>query len=347
MANTPWRITFDTNPDDCNLACIMCEDHSPYSKTQSNRKACGQPKRRMDIDVIRQVLQELRDSPPREIIPSTMGEPLLYQHFSEILDLCREHGIRLNLTTNGTFPRGGAEYWAQQIVPIGSDVKVSINGATAETQESIMLRSSMAQMLDNIRTFIAVRDAHAAAGGNYCSVTLQATYLETNLDELPEIVRMAARLNADRVKGHHLWDHFDEIKPLSMRRNVDAIRRWNRIVELCRQSAAACPRPDGRQIRLDNLFPLDEASSTDIAPGGNCPFLGEEAWINHEGRFDPCCAPDEQRQSLGSFGKIGESGFLHIWNGPAYSNLREHYMQHELCQRCPMRRPAVSGGHSA
>ena len=31
----PWRITFDTNPDDCNLHCIMCEDHSPYSSTQS------------------------------------------------------------------------------------------------------------------------------------------------------------------------------------------------------------------------------------------------------------------------------------------------------------------------
>ena len=30
----PWRITFDTNPDDCNLHCIMCEDHWPYSTTQ-------------------------------------------------------------------------------------------------------------------------------------------------------------------------------------------------------------------------------------------------------------------------------------------------------------------------
>ncbi len=24
----PWRITFDTNPDNCNLKCIMCEEHS-------------------------------------------------------------------------------------------------------------------------------------------------------------------------------------------------------------------------------------------------------------------------------------------------------------------------------
>ena len=23
----PWRITFDTNPDDCNLHCIMCQGY--------------------------------------------------------------------------------------------------------------------------------------------------------------------------------------------------------------------------------------------------------------------------------------------------------------------------------
>ena len=27
--DAPWRITFDTNPDDCNLNCVMCEEHSP------------------------------------------------------------------------------------------------------------------------------------------------------------------------------------------------------------------------------------------------------------------------------------------------------------------------------
>jgi hypothetical protein len=26
-----WRITLDTNPEDCNLQCVMCEEHSPHS----------------------------------------------------------------------------------------------------------------------------------------------------------------------------------------------------------------------------------------------------------------------------------------------------------------------------
>jgi hypothetical protein len=41
--SAPWRITFDTNPDDCNLSCIMCEEHSIYSKSQEERKACTSP----------------------------------------------------------------------------------------------------------------------------------------------------------------------------------------------------------------------------------------------------------------------------------------------------------------
>ena len=39
MNSFPWRITFDTNPDDCNLQCLMCEEHSPFSPKQAERKA--------------------------------------------------------------------------------------------------------------------------------------------------------------------------------------------------------------------------------------------------------------------------------------------------------------------
>ena len=59
---------------------------------------------------------------------------------------------------------------------------------------------------------IRVRDNHAEQGGNRCQITLQMTFLETNVEELPEIVKLAISLGVDRIKGHHLWAHFDEIK---------------------------------------------------------------------------------------------------------------------------------------
>jgi len=335
----PWRITFDTNPDDCNLKCIMCEEHSPHSPLQALRRAAGRPPRRMDVALIRRVLEDSRGAGLREIIPSTMGEPLLYKDFEAILDLCREHDVQLNLTTNGTFPRLGARAWAEKVVPVTSDVKISWNGASASTQERIMLGARWEAVLENARAFIEVRDAHAAAGGNRCRVTFQLTFLETNVHELADVVRLAARLGVDRVKGHHLWAHFEAIEGLSMRRSPEAIARWNAAVRDARRAAEECRLPSGARVLLDNIFELDPEAVEDLAPGGPCPFLGQEAWISAEGRFNPCCAPDAQRRTLGEFGDLNEVSVREVWTGRAYRGLAAAYRNRSLCLGCNMRKP--------
>lgn len=340
----PWRITFDTNPDTCNLHCIMCEEHSPFSLSQTLRKSERRAPRLMPVDLIERVVAEAAPHGLREIIPSTMGEPLLYEHFERFVELCIRFGVRLNLTTNGTFPRLGAEAWARKIVPVGSDVKISWNGATKATQEAIMVGARWEAVLENIRTFIAVRDEHEEAGGNRCRVTLQLTFLESNMAELADVVRLAIDMGVDRVKGHHLWAHFGEIADLSMRRSSEAIRRWNNAVAAAHQAAKERTLPNGRRVLLENIFPLDESSTQDLAPGGPCPFLGQEAWVSAAGRFDPCCAPDAQRRTLGEFGIVSDRGFMPIWNGHAYQHLLTTYRSRSLCLGCNLRRPA--GGES-
>ena len=336
----PWRITFDTNPDTCNLRCIMCEEHSPYSPLQDQRRAERRPRRLMPFEVIERVVADAAPHGLEEIIPSTMGEPLLYDQFEDILDLCKRYGIWLNLTTNGTFPRLGARRWAERIVPVTSDVKISWNGSTKETQETIMIGANWEKVLENARTFIAVRNEHAALGGNRCRVTFQLTFLEANVVELADTVRLAIDLGVDRVKGHHLWIHFDEIKKQSMRRDPAAIRRWNEAVLKAQKVAEERTLPNGQHILLENIFPLDEDAVDDLAPGGPCPFLGQEAWVSAMGRFDPCCAPDAERRTLGEFGNLHEQGLMEIWNSDAYRELRATYRNRSLCLGCNMRKPA-------
>lgn len=336
----PWRITFDTNPDTCNQRCIMCEEHSPHSALQAARRAEGRPRRIMPFEIIEKAVTEAAPHGLREIIPSTMGEPLLYDRFEDILALCQRHGIKLNLTTNGSFPRLGAKDWAERIVPVTSDVKISWNGATKRTHERIMLGSRWEEALDNLRAFIAVRDRHAADGGDRCRVTFQITFLEANVDEIADIVTLAAELGIDRVKGHHLWAHFPEIADQSMRRDSSAIARWNVAVRAAHQAATANPLPDGRKVQLDNFLLLDEGATEDLIPGGPCPFLGQEAWVDADGRFNPCCAPDAQRRSLGDFGSVDDQPLTNIWNGPRYRHLVATYRTRTLCLGCNMRRPA-------
>jgi glycosyltransferase involved in cell wall biosynthesis/MoaA/NifB/PqqE/SkfB family radical SAM enzyme len=329
----PWRITFDTNPDTCNLGCIMCEEHSPY-RLNGKRK---EP-RLMEFATIKKVVEEAVQSGLQEIIPSTMGEPLLYPHFDEMAELCHEYNLKLNLTTNGTFPGRGSKAWAELVVPIASDVKISWNGATAKTQEAIMPGSKWDERLRDLRTFIETRDQHASKGGNRCSITLQLTFMEINVNELADIVDLAIDLGIDRVKGHHLWVHYPETEALSMRRSSDSIRRWNNALASALEAAKRL-LPNGQKIRLDNFFPLDESATQDLAPDGSCPFLGKEAWINTGGRFDPCCAPDDLRRALGDFGKVSQHGLMRIWESPGYQSLLTGYQKRELCISCNMRSP--------
>lgn len=335
----PWRVTLDTNPDTCNLHCIMCEEHSPHSDRQELRRDAGKPRRVMDEQLMLALIDEAAGMGVEEIIPSTMGEPLLYPYIDSMLERCVARGLRLNLTTNGTFPRRSAGEWARRIVPITSDVKISINGARADTQHRVMPGTNLDRLIDDVRAFIAVRDAHAAAGGNRCRVTFQVTFLEDNVAELADLVALAARLGVDRVKGHHLWVHFDELAERSMRRSPQSIMRWNSAVVAAQGAVKRHLLPSGGQVLLDNVFPLTDDATDDLAPGGPCPFLGQEAWINAEGRFDPCCAPDELRKTLGDFGSVAVGGLKAVWDGVAYRRLCASYSTRSLCVGCNMRRP--------
>jgi MoaA/NifB/PqqE/SkfB family radical SAM enzyme len=97
--------------------------------------------------------------------------------------------------------------------------------------------------------------------------------------------------------------------------------------------------PNGKHVLLENIFMLDATATEDLAPGGPCPFLGQEAWVSAQGRFDPCCAPDAQRRTLGEFGNLNEKSFTDIWNGNEYRALTSTYRNRHLCLGCNMRKP--------
>ena len=337
----PYRITFDTNPDDCNFKCTMCEQHSEHSPHQIARKANKIRRRRMDFAVVRKAVEQTAPLGLKEIIPTTMGEPLQYKDFPKFIDLCAEFNVKLNLTTNGSFVGRGAHAWAELICPVGSDVKISWNGASEATQESIMKGSKLSTQLQNLKTFIAVRDRIASEpGGNRCSVTLQLTFMEKNLQEIPAIVKLAIEHGCDRVKGHHLWAHFSEIKDEDLRRSKESILRWNEVAKKCHELSDTFLLPNGQKTKLENFSLLDADTFLDIGISDQavCPFLGKEAWVNNYGRFDPCCAPDEERKSLGDFGLVTDSSIMDIWNSSRYQELVNSYQSKPLCRTCTMRK---------
>src|SRR5689334_19290391 len=81
----PWRLTLVTNPDDCNLACDMCECGSARGGEGGAR---GGPPRRMDPALAERAIRDGAARGLAEVIPSTLGEPLLWGGLDRVVDLC-------------------------------------------------------------------------------------------------------------------------------------------------------------------------------------------------------------------------------------------------------------------
>lgn len=335
-----WRVTLDTNPEDCNLSCTMCEEHSPFS-TYIKEKLKGKH-RRMPKEWLEPIFEQAKELGVKEMIPSTMGEPLIYKHFAHFVELCYKYDIKMNLTTNGTFPKTtekSVTEWAKLIVPITTDVKISWNGATAQTAQEVMLKLDFEETVANIKEFIRVRDEYFKETGYYCRVTFQLTFMQNNMHELADIIEFAALLGVDRVKGHQLWAHFDEIKHLSMKESSESMARWNEYVEQAYEAQKKNLLSNGNEVILENIIPLEKSEDKIIPESYECPFLEKELWISATGNISPCCAPDELRKTLGDFGNIENTSIEEVLQSEVYQSLVKNYKQIELCKTCNMRKP--------
>jgi glycosyltransferase involved in cell wall biosynthesis/MoaA/NifB/PqqE/SkfB family radical SAM enzyme len=335
-----WRITIDTNPEDCNLKCVMCEEHSPYSDyIPTLYKETGVKRRRMKFETVEDIFRQAEKLGVKEIIPSTMGEPLLYKEFDKIFALSEKSGIKINLTTNGTFPKKTVLEWAKLIVPNTTDVKISWNGATEATSKKVMIGIDFNKSVENVKEFIKYRDEYFNKTGYFCRVTFQLTFMQNNMHELADIIKLAATLGVDRVKGHQLWAHFDEIKDLSMKATEESVEQWNKYVKQAYEAQEKFRKPNGEKVILENIIPLHENETNELPEEYECPFLTKELWISATGKISPCCAPDNLRKSLGDFGNISGKSIQEVLNSELYIDLVKNYKSKPLCKTCNMRKP--------
>jgi len=294
----------------------------------------------MNFRIIENIIDDTVEQGLKEIIPSTMGEPLLYNRFPDLIDLLKTNNLKLNLTTNGTFPKLGAELWGRLILPVASDIKISINGASKNINESIMEDLNFENQITNIKKFIQIRDEIRRDGINNPTLTFQATFMEMNLYEIPELLKMAINMDIDRFKGHHLWITLPELEDESMRRNKSAIIRWNNIVKEIYLIVENERLKNGKRIKLDNIYAIPYNHNNEVIPKEYiCPFLGREAWIAWDGTFNVCCAPDNLRKTLGNYGNAKKDNFINLWNSKRYDDLIENWGDYEVCKVCNMRKP--------
>ena len=290
----PSKLTLQTT-DACNLACPHCQ--IPKRK-KSRAMAAGwlEP-------LATQLLPDLI-----ELHPTNLGEPFAWPHFRRLCALLEEHGVCLDLTTNGTLLDARRLEW---IAHIARDVKVSFDGATAPTFERFRRGADFGAVCDNVRALV---ERLRVVPTRRPIVALQMTLMRDNVDELVPLIDLAASLGVDRVKAYHLFRPQPEVADQSL---MDELDRYAEVIQ-----PAALQRGLERGVDLQLTEPPGGTPADLMAR--TCFLPWHESWVDVDGSVLLCHS--HEGRAAGSL-----SDFAAAWNGDLYRRVRRG-----LAGRCPV-----------
>ena len=286
------RLTLLTNPDICNLRCPLC-----FLRQQG----CGAGLGEMPFEVARAAVEKyaVRDAagavPLREVIPSTMGEPLLYSKFAELLELCGNYGIPLNLTTNGTFPgKWGSLEGMEALLLACSDIKVSTLSYEEGGLEELEWHRNVELLLD-IRRRLLKSGRLEQTGRHAATVSLQVTLHRENFEHAGQILQWAEQVGISRIKWNPVV--FLKCAPAELRERFalpeGAVEHLRSV--LCSEKV----RCEGSLYFEGRDGSCIDGGSCSV--GGSCPQEGakgcpfsDEVWVWPDGHEDHC--PDPERR---------------------------------------------------
>ena len=258
------RITLLTNPDKCNLRCALC-----FLRQRGIVSYAGE----MPFETAKAAIEKYS---PKEVIPSTMGEPLLYSRFEDLLHLCETAGIKINLTTNGTFPgKWGMPSVMFELVQACSDIKVS----TLAYEMGGFLRNLWRE---NVEKLIECRKRRLDSSA---TISLQVTLHRENIQEVKDILSWAEKVGVYRIK----WNPAVFIPDSAIlerrfklsKQELDSLRH-----ELLEGSLHS------DKIKFEGSLFLEDPTEDCPMSGSceKCPFT-DEVWIWPDGHEDHCPNP--------------------------------------------------------
>jgi radical SAM protein with 4Fe4S-binding SPASM domain len=316
----------------CNLRCQMCPIQFRQDGPPSGPPAF------MPFEAFTRLVDEFVGL--KELHLQGLGEPMMHPRFFDMVAYAAGRGIVVSTNSNLTLLNTAER--AERCVRSGLDtLHVSIDGATAETYERIRVRSSLARVERNLGLLLA---AKRRLGSERPKLRLVMVVMRQNLDELPEVVRLARGWGFERVFVQHLCHDFGEsslpahYRP--MRAFVEEQTLLNEDPARVKQffdAARAVAKELGVDLRLPRTRPKLHPPGT---PGPQrCDWPWRGAYVSYDGYALPCCmvaTPDRI-----NFGSVAEAGVAAVWNGADYQAFRAALASAEppeVCRSCSVYR---------
>jgi MoaA/NifB/PqqE/SkfB family radical SAM enzyme len=308
----------------CNLTCPMC-----FRQMWPEDVLADANTKEMPLEDFKKVAEEILPY-AQTINLSVAGEPLLLTKLPEILEILGYYQCKLEIYSNIT-PLI-SDKLMDLVLPHVGILRASIDGATKKTFETIREGAKFEPVMRALERFGRLRAEMPDPKPRY---GIHVTIQKDNVQELPDMVRLAARVKADFVSGDHLLILGPSTKALSVAHDQDTYRAAYE--EACRvgkelgigielrppvtQVVAGVPM--GKRESLEELKKTGEVE---------CPFLWDRVIINYNGHTLACCHPEPPEYAGNAI-----EGFWKVWNSPQAQTLRRTYLTnkaHPSCRNC-------------
>jgi radical SAM protein with 4Fe4S-binding SPASM domain len=249
----------------------------------------------------------------------------------------KERGVYVLFNTNGTLlaPRRRRE-----LIETGLDeLRVSLDAADAKSFFAVRGRNFFDRIVRNVGEFAALQKELGAATPR---LSLWLTGLKETIQQLPDFVRLAARIGVGEVYLQRLV--FDDLGRGLAREESSLFERTRREEDDAIAAAQTLGRALG--VALDASGATEPGTSLrrgrDEAPWSACRRPWSLMYFTAHGRALPCCiAPFSARgYETYALGDATRQTLREIWNGSAYQDFRKALVSEtppKPCRNCGLR----------
>ena len=274
----------------CNAVCGFCpRDAMPDTRTH------------ISLDTVRALANNIRNGPRRQVVLCGIGESLLHPKLIEIVDILKEAGAFMAMTSNGALM---TEKKFLQLVEAGVlSFNFSVNAATAETHKTVMGMKNFEKVMKNIRRAIELKKERNLM------VKIHASFVvcETNEEEVFDFVEQWRGSGVDQI-----WLH-----PVNNRAGLLGIG-----VKAANMERFALHYANDLQVAVDIFKDHEEKENL-------CKIAKSLAFISSNGEMR-LCAMDYQRRT--SHGNLADKSLQQMHFEKLLDFVRGKY--DDFCQGC-------------
>ena len=287
----------------CNLNCKWCYRHDSNYKIILNKK--------LPLDKLEKIVKNTAGR-FRMVHLGGLGEPLLYPHLSEAINLTKKLSDKIKITTNGTLL---TKELITEIVQSGlTHIEVSIDAFTEEKNREFR-GSSLRDLVEKLVFISENTDLH---------LQINSVVANINIDSLMNLVD--ALKDAKNIHYIHTIPLFEteqcrreEIKRVSDELYKNLLHKIRSDIEKYNLGWKMFPSPEG--VTLDPVIEMKRKKNI-------CFTCFEDPGISVNGELLPC-----GRQKI--YGGVDASvGFEKAWNHPKLIEFRKRMLKGDYPELC-------------